>query len=100
RTDPRCSRKCTRSGRGWRGRAWIGSRIRRRRISPPCASAWRGRARGGVSGRVRDVLLGAAPLLDGKRGVTIVEWRKAPIAEVFFSCEEDEAYEIEVDGRM
>ena len=52
-----------------------------------------------VAGRARDVLLGAAPLLDAKRGVTIVEWRKSPIAEVFFSCEEGEDYEIEVDGR-
>ncbi|MRG95355.1 UvrD-helicase domain-containing protein [Polyangium spumosum] len=52
-----------------------------------------------VAGRSRDVLLGPAPMLDAKRGVTVVEWRRAPIAEVFFACEEGEEYEIEVDGR-
>jgi len=53
-----------------------------------------------VSGRVRDVLLGALPLVSARHDVTIVEWRRAPIAEVFFSCEEGDDYEFEVDDRV
>ncbi|TKD06463.1 3'-5' exonuclease [Polyangium fumosum] len=78
------------------------ARLSRARVDrlPDPAAPYFAHLRVRVAGRVRDVLLGAAPLLDGKRGVTIVEWRKSPIAEVFFSCEEGEDYEIEVDGRV
>ena len=53
-----------------------------------------------TAGRRRDVLLGARPFVDAGRGVTVVEWRRAPIAEVFFACEPGDDYEIEVDGRV
>ncbi|MBW2292153.1 MAG: hypothetical protein JRG94_07550, partial [Deltaproteobacteria bacterium] len=33
---------------------------------------------------VRDVLLGQRTLIDAKRRVTIVDWREAPVAQVFF----------------
>ncbi len=52
------------------------------------------------SGRSRDVLLGERALLDPARGVTLVDWRRAPIAEVFFTCEPGDDYEIEVEGRV
>ncbi|EYF02966.1 ATP-binding domain-containing protein [Chondromyces apiculatus] len=52
-----------------------------------------------TGGRVRDVLLGTRPLLDAGRGVTVVDHRRAPIAEVFFTCAPGDEYEIEVDGR-
>ncbi len=53
-----------------------------------------------VHGRARDVLIGEHGLLDPDRGVTVVDWRKAPIAEVFFTAAPGDDYEIEVDGRV
>jgi DNA helicase-2/ATP-dependent DNA helicase PcrA len=52
------------------------------------------------NGRCRDVLLGDRAFLDPGRGVAIVDWRRAPIAEVFFTCDPGDDYEIEVDGRI
>jgi DNA helicase-2/ATP-dependent DNA helicase PcrA len=53
-----------------------------------------------AAGRRRDVLLGAHPFMDPARGVTILDWRRAPVAEVFFTCEPGDEYEIEAGGRM
>ncbi|WP_394832678.1 ATP-binding domain-containing protein [Pendulispora rubella] len=52
-----------------------------------------------TAGNVRDVLLGARPYVDTGRAVTIVDFRRAPIAEAFFTCEPGDDYEIEVDRR-
>lgn len=52
------------------------------------------------NGRRRDVLLGDRAFLDPGRGVAIVDFRRAPIAEVFFTCDPGDDYEIEVDGRI
>jgi DNA helicase-2/ATP-dependent DNA helicase PcrA len=49
---------------------------------------------------VRDVLLGQRTLIDAKRRVTIVDWREAPVAQIFFQYEEGEEYEQEVPGRL
>jgi DNA helicase-2/ATP-dependent DNA helicase PcrA len=57
-----------------------------------------GRMRIRTSGRSRDVLLGTRSLVDPGRGVTLVDWRKAPISEVFFTCDPGEEYEIEVEA--
>jgi len=51
------------------------------------------------AGRVRDVLMGARAYVDTARGVTIVDFRRAPIAEVFFTCDPGDEYEIEIDRR-
>lgn len=75
------------------------SRMRPERTPDPEAPHF-GHMRVRVAGRERDVLLGPASFVDAKHGVTIVEWRKSPIAEVFFSCASGEPYEIEVDGRV
>lgn len=58
-----------------------------------------GRMRVRSSGRSRDVLLGTRSFVDPSRGVALVDWRKAPLAEVFFTCDSGEEYEIEVAGR-
>ena len=50
-----------------------------------------------VDGELRDVFLGYRTYLDN--GVTIVDWRTAPVAQVFFNYGEGEEYEHEVDGR-
>ena len=64
-----------------------------RRIEP-----YFGRMRIRTSGRSRDVLLGTRSFVDPSRGVALVDWRKAPLSEVFFTCDPGEEYEIEVDG--
>ncbi|AKT36832.1 ATP-binding domain-containing protein [Chondromyces crocatus] len=52
-----------------------------------------------VGTRSRDVLLGARPLLDTTAGVSLIDYRRAPLAEVFFTCLPGDDYEIDVDGR-
>lgn len=51
-----------------------------------------------ADGRESDVLLGTARRLGG--GVSIIDWRTAPLAEVFFAFEEGDDYEVEVEGRL
>src|SRR5688572_13730435 len=51
----------------------------------------------GESGAVRDLLLGSRTALGG--AVAILDWRTAPLAEVFFRHGPDEPYELEIDGR-
>jgi hypothetical protein len=51
-----------------------------------------------TEGRVRDILLGPDTRTGG--GVAIIDWRSAPLAEVFFSCAESDDYEIDVDERL
>jgi DNA helicase II / ATP-dependent DNA helicase PcrA len=66
---------------------------------PDSAAPYFGHMRLRAGGRARDVLLGDCPFVDPAHGVAIVDWRRAPIAEVFFSCDPGDEYEIEVDGR-
>jgi DNA helicase-2/ATP-dependent DNA helicase PcrA len=47
----------------------------------------------------RDILLGQRTFIDAKRGITIVDWREAPVAQVFFHFSEGEDYEQELPGR-
>jgi DNA helicase-2/ATP-dependent DNA helicase PcrA len=49
---------------------------------------------------VRDVLLGGRSFIETKSGVTIVDWRDAPIAQVFFHYEEGDEYEQDLPGRI
>ena len=50
--------------------------------------------------RVRDVLLGYQTFIDARQGITIVDWRDAPIAQIFFNYREGDAYEEEYPGRL
>src|SRR5689334_35674 len=45
----------------------------------------------------RDLLLGARTALDGP--VAILDWRTAPLAEVFFRHAPGEPYELDIDDR-
>jgi DNA helicase-2/ATP-dependent DNA helicase PcrA len=47
--------------------------------------------------RPRDVLLGGQTLIGSD--ITIVDWQDAPLAEVFFACQEGEEYEVKVGDR-
>ncbi len=49
-------------------------------------------------GERRDYLFGYQTLIEG--GVTLLDWRTAPLAEVFFGFDEGERYELELEGRI
>jgi DNA helicase II / ATP-dependent DNA helicase PcrA len=51
----------------------------------------------GESGAARDLLLGSRTALGGS--AAILDWRTAPLAEVFFRHGPGEPYELEIDGR-
>jgi len=59
----------------------------------PCFAHMRVR----TSARTRDVLLGPRTSVGSE--VTIIDWLRAPLAEVFFSSREGDAYEVEIDER-
>jgi len=42
---------------------------------------------------VRDVLIGKATLIDAKAGVRIVDWRHAPVSQIYYKYEEGAEYE-------
>lgn len=65
---------------------------------PDLAEPYFGRMRLRTGGRVRDVLLGTHSFVEPSRGISLVDWRKAPISEVFFTCDPGEEYEIEIAG--
>ena len=64
---------------------------------PDLAAPYFGHMR--IRGRSRDVLLGDCPFVDADRGVAIIDWREAPLAEVFFACDPGDDYEIEAGDR-
>ena len=68
-----------------------------RSLSPDAAAPYFAHMRLDTDGRVRDVLLGPQTRTGG--GVAIIDWRNAPLAEVFFSCAEGDDYEIEAGER-
>ena len=53
-----------------------------------------------TSGRRRDLMLGFGTFIDPSRRVTIVDWRAAPLAAVFFNHEVGDTYEEEVDKHV
>ena len=48
----------------------------------------------------RDILIGRHTLLDDGDGVTIVDWRNAPVSRLYYRYEEGDEYEEEFDDRM
>ncbi len=52
------------------------------------------------AGKIRDVLLGYQTFIDTKQDVTIIDWRHAALAKVFFMYREGDEYEIELPGRL
>ncbi|MCH9682544.1 MAG: hypothetical protein K0V04_13995, partial [Deltaproteobacteria bacterium] len=47
----------------------------------------------------REVLIGRHTLLDGGDGVSIVDWRNAPVSRLYYRYEEEDDYEEEFDDR-
>lgn len=52
------------------------------------------------NGKTRDVLIGHQTFIDSKTGVTIIDWRHAALAKVFFNFREGDEYELELPGRV
>ena len=51
-------------------------------------------------GKTRDVLIGHHTFIDGKRGVSIIDWRHAPIAQIYFNFREGDQYEVELPAKI
>ena len=49
--------------------------------------------------RVREVLVGKHTLLDDGDGLSIVDWRNAPVSRLYYRYEEEDEYEEEFDQR-
>jgi DNA helicase-2/ATP-dependent DNA helicase PcrA len=50
------------------------------------------------AGTERDLLLGSGSHIEPE--LALIDWRTAPLAEIFFTYDEGEEYGVEVDGRM
>ena len=57
------------------------------------------RLREARTSRKRDVLIGKRTLLDDGDGLSIVDWRNAPVSRLYYRYEEDDEYEEEFDDR-
>lgn len=58
------------------------------------------RLREAQRGTSRDVLIGKRTLLDDGKGVSIVDWRNAPVSRLYYRYQEEDEYEEEFDGRV
>jgi DNA helicase II / ATP-dependent DNA helicase PcrA len=50
-------------------------------------------------GRERDVMIGKRGFIDRKENVQIVDWRNAPVSQIYYRYEEGDDYEEEIGGR-
>ena len=57
------------------------------------------RLREARAGKRRDVLIGKRTMLDTGDGVSIVDWRNAPVSRLYYRYEEGDEYEEEFDDR-
>src|SRR4029453_10170134 len=53
-----------------------------------------------VPPRRRDILIGKRGFIDRRSNVQIVDWRNAPISQVYYRYDEGDDYEEGVDGRV
>ncbi|PRQ01330.1 UvrD-helicase domain-containing protein [Enhygromyxa salina] len=57
------------------------------------------RLREARAGKQRDVLIGKRTMLDGGDGLSIVDWRNAPVSRLYYRYDETDEYEEEFDDR-
>jgi len=83
----------------WSVQSALLAQLRRSRSAPEVdpASPYFAHMRLREGGRLRDVCLGRATRLDN--GLRIVDWRHAPIAQLFYRYQQGDAYEEEISGR-
>ncbi len=48
--------------------------------------------------RIVDVLLGSSSHSAG--AISVIDWQRAPLAELFFTCDEGERYELDICDRV
>ncbi len=72
--------------------------IRRPRQLPDPRMPYFAHMRLAIDDHTRDVLLGYRTFIDARRKVTIVDWRHAPVARVFFAYREGDDYEEDLPG--
>jgi ATP-dependent DNA helicase UvrD/PcrA len=84
----------------WSVQSALLAQLRRSRSAPQVdpASPYFAHMRLRESGRLREVCLGRATRLDN--GLRIVDWRHAPIAQLFYRYQQGEPYEEEISGRV
>jgi DNA helicase-2/ATP-dependent DNA helicase PcrA len=83
----------------WSVQSALLAQLRRSRSAPQVdpSSPYFAHMRLREGGRLRDVCLGRATRLDN--GLRIVDWRHAPIAQLFYRYQQGDAYEEEISGR-
>ena len=84
----------------WSVQSALLAQLRRSRSAPEVdpGSPYFAHLRLRESGRVRDVCLGRATRLDN--GLRIVDWRHAPISQLFYRYQQGDEYEEEIGGRV
>ncbi len=84
----------------WNAQTALLEQLRRSRAAPQidAASPYFARLRLREAGRVRDLCIGRATRLDN--GLRIVDWRHAPIAQLFYRYRQGEEYEEDINGRV
>ena len=58
-----------------------------------------GRAGRGNSGRSRDVLIGRRGFIDRAADIQIVDWRDAPVSQLYYRYDEGDDYDEEINGQ-
>ena len=84
----------------WSVQSALLAQLRRSRSAPEVdpGSPYFAHLRLREDGRVRDVCLGRATRLDN--GLRIVDWRHAPIAQLYYRYQQGESYEETISGRV
>ena len=84
----------------WTVQSALLAQLRRARSAPEVdpASPYFAHMRLREGGRLRDVCLGRATRIDN--GLRIVDWRHAPIAQLFYRYQQGEDYEEPINGRV
>ncbi|MEN8160289.1 MAG: DNA helicase UvrD, partial [Myxococcota bacterium] len=84
----------------WTVQSALLAQLRRSRSAPEVdpASPYFAHIRLREGGRIRDVCLGRATRIDN--GLRIVDWRHAPIAQLFYRYQQGESYEETINGRL
>jgi DNA helicase-2/ATP-dependent DNA helicase PcrA len=67
---------------------------------PDAAAPYLAHLRVREAGEAKDYLLGRASFLDPARGLRIVDWRVAPVAQIFYRHREGDTYEETFPGRV
>jgi DNA helicase-2/ATP-dependent DNA helicase PcrA len=52
------------------------------------------------NGKARDILIGYQTFIETRAGVTIIDWRHAALAKVFFNFREGDEFELDLPGRV